>query len=139
MSRTALPLPQLLASLPQSGKRSLIRPTSFPPTSFYRVTRSKLRFTPTSAESETLKAHGRAYGLLFWKGKAVAQSDEEIRGGLKHLWTTVDDSQLDAGLKEVVESAEKGLKQVKLDKKQVLEGKRRAKKERLAKAAESLV
>lgn len=85
-------LPHLLSSLPQNGKHALIRPTTYPPDSFYFVTRSRLRFSPIpspsasnapSSEKEKgkerevivdpveapgLRAHGRACGMLFWKG-----------------------------------------------------------------------
>ena len=117
-------LPHLLSSLPANGHHALVRPHCFPPTSFYLITRTRLRFRPTELPAATpppvasekpvtvvgagtkagvgagtsagrerlkrevkavdvmqaggLKAHGRAYGMLFWNGECECE-----RGALR--------------------------------------------------------
>lgn len=94
MSASRLQLPTLLSSLPSNGKLALVRPSTYPPDSFYLVTRTRLRFSATPSlttfspdpatakgkEKEVVaevdppvqaggvKAHGKAWGMLFWKG-----------------------------------------------------------------------
>lgn len=65
-------LPTLLASLPRDGKHALVRPQVWPENSFYRVTKTNLKFreVPGSEPNETyLRAKGKAWGQLFWKGE----------------------------------------------------------------------
>lgn len=65
-------LPTLLASLPKDGKHALVRPQIWPENSFYRVTKTNLKFreVPGSEPNETyLRAKGKAWGQLFWKGE----------------------------------------------------------------------
>ncbi|KAL1946595.1 hypothetical protein VTO73DRAFT_14699 [Trametes versicolor] len=57
--------------------------------SYWEVTRTKLK-----AEGQ----HGKAWGVLVWKGKRVGEGDEQIRGGLKYRWA-VGASQTKPGFK----------------------------------------
>jgi len=63
----AYKLPHLLALLPRSGKSSLVRKVDWPANSFYKVTDTKLKFREGADES--VKAGGKAWGMLFWKGE----------------------------------------------------------------------
>ncbi|KAK2466444.1 hypothetical protein APHAL10511_002086 [Amanita phalloides] len=45
--------------------------------SYWKVTRSRFK-----CEGK----HGRAWGLLYWKGKLVAPREEIIPGALKYTW-----------------------------------------------------
>lgn len=45
--------------------------------SYWKVTKTKFK-----CEGK----HGKAWGMLYWKGKPVSLEEEEIRGGLKYTW-----------------------------------------------------
>ncbi|EAU84608.1 hypothetical protein CC1G_00127 [Coprinopsis cinerea okayama7 len=45
--------------------------------SYWVVTRSKFKCDGQ---------HGKAWGVLYWKGKQVSPKEEVIRGGLKYSW-----------------------------------------------------
>ncbi|KIM25620.1 hypothetical protein M408DRAFT_331149 [Serendipita vermifera MAFF 305830] len=49
--------------------------------SYWEVT--KIRLKPDGQ-------HGKAWGRLVWKGKAISPQEERIRGGLKYNWRVVD-------------------------------------------------
>lgn len=68
MKPPAYQLPRLLASLPREGVHALVRPVKWPANSFWRVNRSKLKFR-TQEGKEELRAHGVAWGQLFWRGE----------------------------------------------------------------------
>ncbi|GBE79358.1 hypothetical protein BKA93DRAFT_744805 [Sparassis latifolia] len=44
---------------------------------YWEVTRTKLKLEGT---------HGKAWGVLVWRGQRVSERDEQIRGGLKYRW-----------------------------------------------------
>ncbi|KAH9951823.1 hypothetical protein B0H21DRAFT_775963 [Amylocystis lapponica] len=44
---------------------------------YWEVTRTKLKLEGT---------HGKAWGVLTWRGKQVSKREEPIRGGLKYRW-----------------------------------------------------
>jgi hypothetical protein len=88
--RPSLNLPTLLSSLPNlassSSSRStpiLVRPAQWPADSFYTVTRTKLKYRAGAAGASaeqgqaqalegqvaSVKAGGKAWGQLFWKGR----------------------------------------------------------------------
>ncbi|KAI0676994.1 hypothetical protein C8Q78DRAFT_1073741 [Trametes maxima] len=46
--------------------------------SYWEVTRTQLK-----CEGK----HGKAWGVLVWKGKRVSEHDEKIPGGLKYRWS----------------------------------------------------
>ncbi|GAA6029631.1 hypothetical protein JCM8097_000972 [Rhodosporidiobolus ruineniae] len=90
-------LPRLLSLLPKNGVgarvyesrwegKKLPTPSAATPADgacYWDVTKTRI-----TVDSEG-KAHGRAWGVLTWKGKRVTPADkdhEPIRGGLKHLW-----------------------------------------------------
>lgn len=68
MKPPAYKLPHLLSLLPKDGKSALVRPVQWPSNSFYKVQKSALKFRPVEGSSE-IRAGGRAYGQLFWKGE----------------------------------------------------------------------
>ncbi|EIN10466.1 hypothetical protein PUNSTDRAFT_65413 [Punctularia strigosozonata HHB-11173 SS5] len=45
--------------------------------SYWQITRSRTKLQGK---------HGKAWGVLFWKGKQVSPREERIRGGLKYQW-----------------------------------------------------
>ncbi|TFK43246.1 hypothetical protein BDQ12DRAFT_718481 [Crucibulum laeve] len=47
------------------------------PDSYWEVTRTKFK-----CEGR----HGKAWGVLYWKGRRVSEIEERIRGGLKYTW-----------------------------------------------------
>ncbi|PBK69824.1 hypothetical protein ARMSODRAFT_956622 [Armillaria solidipes] len=47
------------------------------PDCYWKVTRTQFK-----CEGK----HGKAWGLLFWKGKQVSEQPERIRGSLKYSW-----------------------------------------------------
>ncbi|BGP38939.1 hypothetical protein JCM10450v2_002896 [Rhodotorula kratochvilovae] len=91
-----VPLPRLLALLPRNGVgasvyatkwegKGLPVPSSAAEDAACRWEVKKVRLHASDAG----KVHGRAWGVLHWKGKRVTPEDKEyelIRGGLKHLW-----------------------------------------------------
>lgn len=85
-ARTATSLPKLLSRLPSDGRGALVRPLSAPGV-VYRITRTKLKFTPRPTSSNSagesangngsveetgeLSVSGRAWGLKFNNGKST--------------------------------------------------------------------
>jgi hypothetical protein len=67
MKPAAFKLPHLLATLPRSGRNMLVRQVDWPTNSFVKVARTKLRYLETG-DNKPLKAAGKAWGYLFWKG-----------------------------------------------------------------------
>lgn len=87
MSARATSLPKLLSLLPSDGRGALVRPLSAPGV-VYRITRTKLKFTPrsetengtsagvgTAEETGELSVSGRAWGLKFNNGKSPPPLD----------------------------------------------------------------
>ncbi|KAL7422079.1 hypothetical protein Q5752_002722 [Cryptotrichosporon argae] len=66
----SLKLPALLASLPSSGTHALVRPAHWPPNSFYRVTRTKLKFRLAQPGSSALGS-GSSSGSAAGSGPAL--------------------------------------------------------------------
>ncbi|GAA5985413.1 hypothetical protein JCM11641_000149 [Rhodosporidiobolus odoratus] len=89
-------LPRLLSLLPRDGVNASVYqsrwagkglpvPTSASLEDSCRWDVSKVRLSV----DEHGKAHGRAWGVQYWKGKRITPADKEyepIRGGLKYLW-----------------------------------------------------
>ena len=84
MSARATSLPKLLSLLPSDGRGALVRPLSTPGV-IYRITRTKLKFTPRSSGGQAggeglgsglgtgeLSVSGRAWGFKFNNGNYLA-------------------------------------------------------------------
>ncbi|KAI0771983.1 hypothetical protein BD413DRAFT_547459 [Trametes elegans] len=73
---------QVLSRYPQDGVGLKVHQTRWGAKgaqgSYWEVTRTKLK-----CEGE----HGKAWGILVWKGKRVSENDERIPGGLKYRWS----------------------------------------------------
>lgn len=85
-------LPTLLASLPKDGKHALVRPQIWPENSFYRVTKTNLKFREVEGAepNETyLRAKGKAWGQLFWKGELAIAHQAGASGSDLLLQLTV--------------------------------------------------
>ncbi|KAI0824659.1 hypothetical protein BC628DRAFT_1518163 [Trametes gibbosa] len=84
---------QLLSRYPQDGVGQRVYQTRWGAKgiegSYWEVTRTKLK-----SEGR----HGKAWGVLVWKGKRVSERDEKIPGGLKYRWIT-GESRTKPGLK----------------------------------------
>ncbi|GFZ46450.1 hypothetical protein JCM24511_04697 [Saitozyma sp. JCM 24511] len=157
------PLPHLLSLLPRSGRSALVRPTTWPETSFYQITRTKLKFRPTgsgassssasasgSTSSEgnesgattgtegSLKAHGKAWGLMFWDGKytpptsPLALPATEIRKALKRSWVSVDPSTLPASVQDELRRSTQRVKEGEEGRRRVIRERRGARAVRSA-------
>ncbi|RSH95668.1 hypothetical protein EHS25_000760 [Saitozyma podzolica] len=158
------PLPHLLSLLPRSGRSALVRPTTWPETSFYQITRTKLKFRPTGSASASasasasgstpsegqesgaamtgteggLKAHGKAWGLMFWDGKytpptsPLALPATEIRKALKRSWVSVDPSTLPASVQDELRKSTQRVKEGEEGRRRVIRERREARAGRLA-------
>ncbi|GMK55739.1 hypothetical protein CspeluHIS016_0207950 [Cutaneotrichosporon spelunceum] len=106
MKPPASQLPRLLASLPKEGMHALVRPVQWPENSFWRINRSKLKFN-TQEGKEELRAHGTAWGQLFWRGKYLPHArkrQEKVPGSLKWKWVHIPVRSLDAKTRASVEA-----------------------------------
>ncbi|KAH9850042.1 hypothetical protein C2E23DRAFT_837187 [Lenzites betulinus] len=72
---------QVLSRYPQDGVGQKVHQTRWGVKgiegSYWEVTRTKVK-----CEGR----HGKAWGVLVWKGKRVSERDEQIPGGLKYSW-----------------------------------------------------
>ncbi|WVR04942.1 hypothetical protein IAU60_001954 [Kwoniella sp. DSM 27419] len=127
-------VPKLLANLPRlatatatattpasSSAPVLIRPTGWPRTSFYLVTRHDLQYAPVAPAGPTttegaaqdegeLSVRGRVWGMKFWQGRPYPRSapriaDPKIPKSSVDQWTLVDPSTLPS---EVLERVRQG-------------------------------
>ncbi|BEJ16185.1 hypothetical protein CspHIS471_0507900 [Cutaneotrichosporon sp. HIS471] len=106
MKPPASQLPRLLASLPKEGMHALVRPVQWPANSFWRINRSKLKFS-TQDGKEELRAHGAAWGQLFWRGKYLPHArkrQEKVSGSLKWKWVHIPMRSLDDKTRASVEA-----------------------------------
>ncbi|EJT46195.1 hypothetical protein A1Q1_05279 [Trichosporon asahii var. asahii CBS 2479] len=135
-------LPTLLASLPKDGKHALVRPQIWPENSFYRVTKTNLKFREVQGPepNETyLRAKGKAWGQLFWKGKQVHPRDRHsppIKNALKHKWEIVPPTSV-ASMSSAFAAADQAQAQAEAAARAELVKKREAKRVRVAEAAEA--
>ncbi|KZP03817.1 hypothetical protein FIBSPDRAFT_1055071 [Athelia psychrophila] len=83
LDKRAATLPQVLSRYPNDGVGVKVHQCRWGhkgiANSYYLVTRSQLKLEGK---------HGKAWGKLYWKGKAVSETDEKIPGSLKYNWTT---------------------------------------------------
>lgn len=85
MVRARITLPKLLATLPSHGQGQLVQPLAWAerfPQSFYKVTRTKLRFRPIDGEIAEASGSGSGSGLqtkneVLGKGKQPVRAEEE--------------------------------------------------------------
>ncbi|KAI0723037.1 hypothetical protein C8Q76DRAFT_721348 [Earliella scabrosa] len=91
------PLPgnlyEVLARFPRDGVGQRVYQTRWGAKgiegSYWEVTRTSLK-----CEGQ----HGKAWGVLVWKGKRTSEQDQKIPGGLKYRWA-VGESRLKPGFK----------------------------------------
>ncbi|KAI0637931.1 hypothetical protein C8Q77DRAFT_398607 [Trametes polyzona] len=99
-SLSSLPgnLYEVLSRYPQDGVGQKVYQTRWGAKgiegSYWEVTRTKLK-----CEGQ----HGKAWGVLVWKGKRVSERDEKIPGGLKYRWA-VGESRIKPGFKPLPQS-----------------------------------
>ncbi|ETW84260.1 hypothetical protein HETIRDRAFT_170757 [Heterobasidion irregulare TC 32-1] len=72
---------QVLSRYPNDGVGQKVHQTRWGPKgiagSYWQVTRASLKQEGS---------HGKAWGKLIWRGKAVSKREERIRGALKYSW-----------------------------------------------------
>ncbi|KAF9815543.1 hypothetical protein IEO21_04543 [Rhodonia placenta] len=72
---------EVLARYPQDGIGQRIHQTRWTAKGisdcYWEVTRTKLKLEGM---------HGKAWGVLTWRGKRVSEQEEKIPGGLKYRW-----------------------------------------------------
>ncbi|TFK92953.1 hypothetical protein K466DRAFT_538816 [Polyporus arcularius HHB13444] len=91
------PLPgnlfEVLSRFPQDGVGQKVHQTRWGTKgiegSYWEITRTRLK-----CEGK----HGKAWGVLVWKGKRVSERDEKIPGSLKYRWA-VGESRVGPGFK----------------------------------------
>ncbi|KAI0356509.1 hypothetical protein OH77DRAFT_1452340 [Trametes cingulata] len=94
-SLSSLPgnLYEVLSRYPQDGVGQRVHQTRWGSKgiagSYWEVTRTKLK-----CEGQ----HGKAWGVLVWKGKRIGDRDQKIPGGLKYRWA-VGESRVKPGFK----------------------------------------
>ncbi|KZT72708.1 hypothetical protein DAEQUDRAFT_722871 [Daedalea quercina L-15889] len=83
LSRSPGNLYEVLSRYPQDGVGQRVHQTRWTAKGlsdcYWEVTRTKLKLEAT---------HGKAWGVLTWRGKRVSERDEKIPGGLKYRWAS---------------------------------------------------